>query len=234
MKNIKSHEGHRERMKNRFKADMNLSSFAEHEALEMFLFYLIPRKNTNVLAHDLLQKFGTLNEIMTADVGELMQVEGVSESCAYSIKFFESFWELSQNSGGLDADIRNTEKICGYIKWLYRNKKSEVFKVMCIDNSMKIKCCHDISYGSSDKVFTDEKQLMKIVLDSECDFVILAHNHPNGSPKPSEEDVIFTRTIMKKLEDMGITLLDHFIEGGGKVISMRAEGYICDLGVFGK
>ena len=75
------HDGHRQRMKERF-ARHGLDSFAEHEALELLLYYAIPRRDTNELAHTLLDRFGSLERVLLAPREELMKVPGVGEGAA--------------------------------------------------------------------------------------------------------------------------------------------------------
>ena len=87
------HGGHRERMRKRFKESGNFKGFSEHEILEMLLFYIVPRKNTNDIAHELIKKFGSLNSVLNASVEELSSVKAsdragirTSRSCAWHNK----------------------------------------------------------------------------------------------------------------------------------------------------
>ena len=75
------HAGHRQRMRERFLAG-GLEGFADHEVLELMLFYAIPQRNVNPLAHRLLDRFGTLHAVLEAPVEELMKVEGVGQYAA--------------------------------------------------------------------------------------------------------------------------------------------------------
>jgi hypothetical protein len=79
------HDGHREKLRRRF-LDGGLDTFADHEALELLLFYAIPRRDTNELAHRLMEHYGTLDAVLTAPLEELTQISGIGENAAALIR----------------------------------------------------------------------------------------------------------------------------------------------------
>ena len=79
------HDGHREKMRRRFLTS-GLESFADHEALELLLYYAIPRRDTNPIAHALMERYGSLSAVMAAPVEDLQKVEGVGENAAVLLK----------------------------------------------------------------------------------------------------------------------------------------------------
>ena len=81
MANPSTHKGHRERLKNRF-LGTGLDSFTDVQALELLLFYAIPMKDTNPIAHALLNRFGSLSQVLDAPVEELKKVPGISDHAA--------------------------------------------------------------------------------------------------------------------------------------------------------
>ena len=83
----KKHGGHRDRLRERFIRD-GLDGFEEHNILEMLLFYPIPQKDTNELAHALLDRFGSLESVFNATPEELMQIDGVGEHTARFLSMF--------------------------------------------------------------------------------------------------------------------------------------------------
>ena len=106
------HGGHRERMRKRFKESGNFKGFSEHEILEMLLFYIVPRKNTNDIAHELIKKFGSLNSVLNASVEELSSVKDMGESSANSLLFFRELINYCSTVTDSRIDIRN---ICASI-----------------------------------------------------------------------------------------------------------------------
>ena len=101
------HGGHRERMRKRFKESGNFKGFSEHEILEMLLFYIVPRKNTNDIAHELIKKFGSLNSVLNASVEELSSVKDMGESSANSLLFFRELINYCSTVTDSRIDIRN-------------------------------------------------------------------------------------------------------------------------------
>ena len=75
------HDGHREKMRRRF-LETELEGFADHEALELLLYYAIPRRDTNPIAHALMERYGSLSAVLNAPVDDLRQVDGIWESAA--------------------------------------------------------------------------------------------------------------------------------------------------------
>ena len=97
------HKGHRERLKLRF-LESGLDSFTDVQALELLLFYAIPQKDTNPIAHALLERFGSLSQVLDAPVEELKKVQGISDHAATLLFTMASAQEASGASSG-----RNTQ-----------------------------------------------------------------------------------------------------------------------------
>lgn len=223
------HGGHRERMRKRFKESGNFKGFSEHEILEMLLFYIVPRKNTNDIAHELIKKFGSLNSVLNASVEELSSVKDMGESSANSLLFFRELINYCSNVTDSRIDIRNISAALSFVNNCFRNEKQEKFKIICIDSGFHIKSVTDISAGGARFTPVDFRELTKAVLNSGTDIVILAHNHPDSPNTPSQEDVTLTREVMRYMRCLGVTVLDHYITGKNGTISMRNCGLIHDM-----
>lgn len=108
MKKELPHEGHRERLKNRFLTS-SLDNFEPHNILELLLFYSIPRQDTNEIAHALLDRFGSLKGVFDADFSELIKIKGIKENSATLIKL------IPQISRAYMFEEINKEKIFDHI-----------------------------------------------------------------------------------------------------------------------
>ena len=170
------HGGHRERMRKRFKESGNFKGFSEHEILEMLLFYIVPRKNTNDIAHELIKKFGSLNSVLNASVEELSSVKDMGESSANSLLFFRELINYCSTVTDSRIDIRNISAALSFVNNCFRNEKQEKFKVICIDSGFHIKSVTDISAGGARFTPVDFRELTKAVLNSGTDIVILAQS----------------------------------------------------------
>ena len=88
-----AHAGHRSRMKNRF-LKTGLDSFEPHEVLELLLFYAIPKRDTNKIAHDLIENFGSIAGVLNAPYELLIQIDGIGEHAAILLKQLPQFFRL--------------------------------------------------------------------------------------------------------------------------------------------
>lgn len=221
-----SHSGHRKRMRERLSKSGSLDGFADHEIIEMLLFYVFPRVNTNDLAHELIDRFGSVKGVLSASREELMQVKDVGENCAFALSFFNMLagYIARQELGGVD--VRDYRRTLDYVSTFFGEDDTEKIKVFCVNSSCRIQSTSDVAHGSSDCVSIDFKELTKIVLNSGCDVIILAHNHPHAPNTPSQEDIAVTRKIITYLRMLDITVLDHYIVGSDGIMSMRNCGLI--------
>ncbi|MGN0622930.1 MAG: RadC family protein [Oscillospiraceae bacterium] len=227
--NSQLHSGHRERMKKRFKETMSLKGFAEHEILEMLLFYCYPRCDTNKLAHQLISRFGSLEGVLSAPAEELVHSGLVGESPAASLKFFNALaYRLRTEPSDTAVDGRDIPSLKAYIAARFAGETSEKVMLFFVDQSFRIKRSASLNSGGADSVFLDLKLITKTILNSGFDNVFVAHNHPSASSKPSEEDVVATRKLIRHLSAMDITLLDHFVVGEDGASSLRQLGLIYD------
>ena len=101
------HEGHRERKKDQFRLH-GLDAFAEHEALELLLYYAIPRRDTNPIAHALLDRFGSLEKVLAAPIEELEKVPGVGPSAALLIKLVPQITSKARRCAAANEKVLDT------------------------------------------------------------------------------------------------------------------------------
>lgn len=223
------HSGHRQRMRDKFKNTLNFDNFEEHEILEMLLFYCFPRCNTNDIAHELINKFGSISNVLNASLEDLKSVNMIGESAAISLKFFNSLnIYLHMQSSDDDINFYNIPKLKAFIKDTFYGANFEQFKIYFTDNSYKIKSYTDINKGSSNSVELNLREITKAILNSGSNYFFVAHNHPDAPSTPSDEDIYLTRKIITHLRSMDIHLLDHFVVGNDGIISMRQAGLIYD------
>lgn len=223
------HSGHRERMKQRYREHMDLKGFADHEILEMLLFYCYSRRDTNKLAHQLISRFGSIENVLSADVDELISSGLLGENPAYTLKFFNAFHSyLNIKKVSKAIDGRDIPALKVYISSQFSGEFLEKVMLFFVDSSFRIKKSTVLNAGSLNEVVMDLRLITKTILNSGCDNVFIAHNHPEAKSKPSQEDVIATRNLIRHLSAMDITLLDHFICGDDGVSSLRQLGLIYD------
>lgn len=218
------HDGHRERMKSRF-AEAGLDGFNDHNALEMLLFYAIPRKDTNELAHRLLRKFGSLAAVFEASHAELMAVDGIGESAATLIKLVPEVSRRYMLTKSLPAkSIRRPEDAGPYFVAKFMYEVNEVAYVLLLNASNGIIACRELSHGVVNATEIGIRTLVEAAIKSNAASVIIAHNHPGAMPLPSKEDEYSTHLIKKALDLVNIKLLDHIIVSGKDYHSLNKYG----------
>lgn len=219
-----THEGHRQRMKQRF-AETGIMGFSDHNVLEMLLFYAIPRRDTNLLAHELIDTFGSYAAVMEASREELMQVDGVSEHTATLISLVTQMNKRYLECKSIEGETISGSREAGcYFTAKFAYEVNECAYAMLLDAKDRIIACRKISSGIVNGTDISIRALCELALKYRATCVIVAHNHPSGVLMPSAEDVQCTELIKKALSVIGIRLKDHIIVAGEKYISLDYYG----------
>lgn len=214
------HTGHRQRMRERFLAH-GLDGFADHEVLELVLFYAIPQRNVNPLAHELLNRFGSLHNVLEAAPGDLAKVEGIGEYAATLLSLFShTARRLAQSRERAGEPISNHGLAAKHAMRLLCGLRQEHFYAVCLNAQMRLIADELISRGSIDEAEIHPRLVAEAVLRRNAHAVVLCHNHPGGSLIPSEQDLAVTRLLGGMLEAMGVALADHIIVAGDEALSM--------------
>lgn len=214
------HEGHRRRMRERYRAQ-GLDAFAPHEILELILFYAIPQRNVNPLAHGLMQRFGSLHGVLDAPPEQLMQVPGVGEYAATLLSLFSQVSKQVEISrAGKMEMIRNREDAEEHCKRLLAGCNRERFYVVCMNGQMEVIADALVAQGSLTEVPAYPRLVVQAALNHNAHSVLLCHNHPGGTLVPSQADLDATAAIAGLMEGIEVVLADHIIVAQGQALSM--------------
>ena len=217
------HKGHRNRLKQRFVRD-GLVGFEDHQALELLLFYALPRRDTNELAHRLIDSFGSLRNLFEADVADITKVSGAGESVAVLIKLLPEiaakYWFTE---GQETTKISSIESAAAYFKSLLYGKPLEHFYIACLDASFRVKSSTLLSKGTPTQTPVFIRHIAEASFRSGTEMLMLAHNHPGGSVSPSRQDIELTMEISTAMETLQIRLLDHIIISDDLYYSFAAQ-----------
>lgn len=221
------HDKHRSRMFERLQKE-GASGFHDHELLEMLLYFVIPRGDTNPTAHNLLNEFKSINGVFKAEPAMLMSVNGIGTKSAMGISIVSELYRraIKDEEIGKSYKITNHDEAKKYCKLLFMNKQYEHFYVICLDIKGKVLDDGFVSRGTVDEVRTNIRRIMEIVLRSGAHSVVLAHNHPGGEPTPSNEDIELTQQITVALNAIGVKVNDHIIVGDKRICSLNSLGTI--------
>lgn len=215
------HEHHRKRMKERFLRD-GIENFEPHNVLELLLFYSIPQKDTNEIAHRLINRFGSLSAVFEAPFSELVKVDGIKEHSATLIKLIpELAQRYASESCSLTGKLLPTMDDVGkYFKAKYIGETQEIVYLLLMDNKYKVLECVKIFEGSVNSSAITMRKLVEAAISAKASFAVLAHNHPGGLPIPSADDIFTTNEIHRAFTLIGINFLGHFIVAGDKYVNI--------------
>lgn len=219
------HDGHRQRKKQQY-AREGLGHFADHEVLELLLYYAIPRRDTNETAHRLLDHFGSLEQVLRAPAAELQKVDGVGESAALLLTLVPDVMHRARRTTPEEKVLNTVEKTGRFFLELLRDQRREVLWQASLDAKGKLLACRQISSGSVDAAVLSIREVVENALHADASGVVLAHNHPSGIALPSVEDQQVTLQAKQALETMGIRLIDHIIVADDDFVSMAASGLL--------
>lgn len=210
------HAGHRERLRDRVRKE-GLKNFQDYQVLEYVLTFAIPYKDTNEIAHRLINKFGSFYGVLEADEDDLAAVDGMGKASAHFVANLRNIFHYYE----LDRSKRVT-KIMGpgeareFIRPFLANKLIEEMYVVCLTPKNKIVSVEKISEGTSNEANVSIRLIVDKMSRAKVSNIVVAHNHPKGKAEPSESDNKFTRALTTTLAITGCHLLDHIIIGEDK------------------
>lgn len=217
------HDGHRQRLKEQF-LNCGVGSFKPHQLLELLLFYAIPRRDTNEIAHRLLDQFGSLQGVFRAGAEELCGVEGMGLGAAALIRLVGDISIITQQSETPDTVFKSAEDVGAFFLDLLRGQKNELAYVACLDAKCKLLTCRCVSKGTVGNVSVSPRQVVEQAMYAGARSVVIAHNHPGGVAIPSKGDIYATGRIWKALNVLDIPLIDHIIVADNGYTSMVKSG----------
>lgn len=219
-----AHDGHRLRMRKRF-LDNGLEGFHDHEILELLLFYCIPRKDTNEIAHRLCARFGSFPKVLDASVRELEKVDGIGENAACFLSLIREVNKYYQTHRYQDNRVLMDTNACGaYIQPFFATEKNEAVYLLCLDAKCMVLSCRKVAEGSVNSANISARRIVDMALAENATSVILAHNHPSGIAMPSVEDIQTTDRIAKALCLVDVNMVDHIIVADDDYVSMAQSG----------
>ena len=218
------HDGHRERLRSRVEK-YGLESLEDHEKLEFLLFSFIPRRDTNPIAHELLSTFGSLRGVLDSEPEQLASIKGMTQNAALFLHCLpDAFaaYALSEKAERFDGIIPCAE----YLTARIGGKNEEHFLTMYLDDGCRLLQADDVTSRKNRSVVVDRDKIVANAVKCGAKYVVLGHNHPNGTIAPSVADVDATNRIVQALGVVNVTLGDHIIVSGGEYYSMKVHGDI--------
>lgn len=221
------HEGHRDRIRQEFLQHGFDQNTPSHKILEILLFYTVQRADTNPIAHELIEKYGSVAAVLDAPVEELAKFKGLSERGAVLLKLImpvaqRYIFDKSEKK----PTFASLDNIGKYMLGRFLGETKEKLGVICLDTKGAMLDFSFLSEGEIDSVGLSSRALAKKALDTNAVAVALCHNHPNGIALPSESDILLTKQAAQTLSAIGVQLIDHVIVADTDFVSMaQSEKY---------
>lgn len=216
-----SYIGHRQRIKDKY-GKSGLGGWLDYEILELVLSYAIPRRDTKPIAKELLSRFKTINTVLDADAQELKKINGISDHTALFLRLLKEIAILYLEKGLRDKDLLSSPAVVyDYLKASLKGSVDEEFKTVFLDGRNQLITVETLKTGTVNRSVVYPRKVVERALYNHATGVIIAHNHPAGTLKPSEDDSTITKAIKDALKTVDITLLDHIIVGDNDYYSFR-------------
>ena len=223
----KVHEGHRQRMLERLQQN---GAMQDHELLEILLFNAIPRKNTNELAHRLLQAFGGLDGLLRADMNDLVHVEGVGPSTAAYLHSIGLIYSRAEEERRRIIPIFNSmHDFSDFIVARFRGLSEEFIELFCLDSKGRVGFCKRYSSGQKDGVTVSPEEINRFLVEHKPHSLVIAHNHPDGTASPSAQDDAFTVQAQMICSMNNVFFSDHVIVAGEALYSYFFVGRMHEI-----
>lgn len=218
------HKNHRARVQQRV-SELGLAGMAEHEVLEYLLFFVLPRRDTNPIAHALIQRFGSFAGVMEASEEELTSVDGIGPAAAHflhAVQLVDNYYANHRKPKKIALD--KPQNAVEYVRPLFQGLSVERMYLIALDDQKYPMRNILIAEGQPGAVMAHMSKLSREAVQSGCTCALLAHNHPRGIAVPSLEDLQTTKNICKTLGLLGISLVDHIIIADEDSFSFTEKG----------
>jgi len=218
--------GHRQRLRERFLRSGN-DGLQDYELLELVLFRGIPRRDIKPLAKDLIDKFGSFAEVISAPIERLREIEGLGEAAITELKIVQAAsLKLSQARVLNRPVLRSWAKVVDYCTASMAYGDTEQFRVLFLDHKHTLVADEVQQKGTVNHTPVYPREVVKRALDLGASGIVLVHNHPSGDPTPSRADIDMTKEVQEAGRALKIELIDHLVIGRGAHVSFRQAGLL--------
>ena len=219
--------GHRQRLKQRFLLGEG-RDMADYELLELLLTYALPRRDVKPLAKDLIKAFGSFANVISASEHQLKKVKGIKDNSVLIFKLIKiASQRLSwQNLASDDVPVLfNTDHLIDYCRASMAYSEVEELRIIYLNAKFEVIANEIFARGTVDAVSFSPREIVRSALDKNAVGMVLIHNHPSDSVRPSENDVKLTSLIEEACNLVGMKLHDHIIISKSGHYSFAENGF---------
>jgi len=217
---------HRARLRNRF-LEQGINSLQPYEIIELFLTFVIPQKDVKLAAKQAIERFGTIKGFFDADEKELSQIPYFKDKALTLRLFIKEVALLYQKQQAEQIPVsQSKDEFMKYCREKLGYKKEEEFWMLSLDSRNVIIKENLISKGLTDKTPVYPRQVIETAMKNGAHSILLLHNHTNGNPQASEQDITITKAIDIPARLLNISIYDHIIIAGVNYFSFRENKII--------
>ena len=212
-----------ERLRRRF-AGHGIEGFTPRSALELLLGYAVSGRELIDLIERLFERFGDITGILNATIKELAEIEGMNDEALDIFFVMPQLYSICSTMNMYEKGLDDVRTACDYFSDQLQWTPVEQFKLACLGDDFTALCCVTVGVGSGTEVNVSVDEIVRLAIEKSSKFVIIGHNHPSGSSRPSESDIRSTEALRDTLSKYGITLLDHIVVGLDGACSIMRSG----------
>ncbi|MGN0770992.1 MAG: RadC family protein [Christensenellales bacterium] len=202
-----------------------MENFQDHEVLEYLLYPFIPRKDTNPIAHELINRFGSLSGVLESDCQMLEEVPNMTANAAlFLVTLPQIIKKYNLSKFGAKPDLSTHGRIKEYCRTLLADLNYEAIYLLALDNKGRLINKSLIGQGNIEDCKLMTRKMVLMCHNLAAPNVYIAHNHPSGVAQPSVNDIEFTKWAVTALEVLGVRLVDHLIVAKQQVYSFEQDG----------
>jgi len=197
---------------------------SDAELLAVFLRVGVAGKSAVDLARDMVQHFGSLNGLFAASLNDFSKLNGLGPAKYAQL---QAVLELAKRSLSEELQagvtLSSPQAVKQYLQLLLGGKAYESFAVLFLDVKNRLIACEELFRGTLTHTSVYPREIVKVALAHNAASVILAHNHPSGTPEPSAADHTLTQALKQALALIDVRVLDHFVVAGKHVYSFTEQ-----------
>lgn len=204
------------------------SGLSDRDLIELIILIANPRADYKKLSDDILQEFKNLSEATNASFNKLRKIKGITENLAAAFKVINICGIRAAEENIKEKDFSILTKWDDFLDYCRQSMaygEVEEFRIFLLDKDLHCFYNKLISKGTVNQTVAHPREIARFAMDKNAANVILAHNHPSGGCKPSDDDNSLTKDITEALRDVGINVFDHLIITRGPIYSFRKDGF---------
>ena len=202
-------------------------ALSDAELLAIFLRTGVAGKSAVDLARELLNRFGSLTQLVAASQADFCETKGMGQA-----KYVQLQAALEMSRRALQEEIQRGDALNSpravrdYLQLLLGARQQEIFLVLFLDTQHRVVASEELFQGTLSQTSVYPREVVKRALAHNAAAVILAHNHPSGVAEPSQSDRMLTDALKQALALVDVRVLDHFIVAAGQTLSFAEKGLL--------